>query len=103
MSPAYSKLKPTRSREFCGQMIHTAGLPVTVLARLTGMAEASANDAVHAMADFAENLHKWICVSDDVPARMGDGVPLDGAELTVEQVQELMLFAAGVDSSVPLA
>lgn len=102
MGPAYSNLAPVRSRHWQGLHIHTAGVPVAQLARMTKLQNASADAALAYLAEFAENAPRWIGVCDEVPEKMGQCVPLDVADLPMELVQELMLFAAGVETATPL-
>jgi hypothetical protein len=55
------------------------------------------------LCEFAELCPRFIGVYDGTPEKMGDCEPLDASDLPVELVQELMLFAAGVEDGVPLS
>ena len=103
MFPAYASLRPVRSMKWHGLHIHTAGISASLMARMVRLKDASAEAGVAFLAEFAEMCPRFIGVHDDVPEKMGQCQPLEATDLPVELVQELMLFAAGVEDGVPLA
>jgi hypothetical protein len=103
MTPAYASLKPTRSKSWNGLQIHTAGVSATLMSRMVKLKDASAEAGVAFLCEFAELCPRFIGVYDGTPEKMGDCEPLDASDLPVELVQELMLFAAGVEDGVPLS